>query len=65
MPKSSILKGSIVVGGHRTGLSHESEFWEFVKDIAAGRETSLATLVEPLTPSAPGQTGRRRSACST
>lgn len=38
-------KRSITIAGHRTSISLEAPFWEALAEIAAGRKTSVATLV--------------------
>jgi len=43
--KSSVLKRSIVVAGHKTSVSLEDEFWKSLKEIAAERDMTLAQLV--------------------
>jgi predicted DNA-binding ribbon-helix-helix protein len=43
--KSSVLKRSIVVAGHKTSVSLEDEFWKSLKEIAADRDMTLAQLV--------------------
>jgi predicted DNA-binding ribbon-helix-helix protein len=43
--KSSIVKRSIVIAGHKTSVSIEDAFWTALKDIAASRGTTVAELV--------------------
>jgi len=43
--KSSILKRSIIIGGRKTSISLEAEFWEALKEIAKERGTTLPKLV--------------------
>jgi predicted DNA-binding ribbon-helix-helix protein len=43
-PKS-ILKKSVLIAGHRTSFSLESEFWDALKHIAAERKVSIGHLV--------------------
>jgi len=43
--KSSVVKRSIVVGQRKTSISLEDEFWNGLKEIAAGREQTLSALV--------------------
>lgn len=38
-------KRSVLVAGHRTSVSLESEFWEALKEIAVRRELSLNQVV--------------------
>ena len=39
------MKRSVVIGGHKTSVSLEDEFWTGLKEIAAGRKTTLSDLV--------------------
>jgi predicted DNA-binding ribbon-helix-helix protein len=39
------LKRSIVIGGHKTSVSIEDEFWDSLKEIARERDTTLMELV--------------------
>ena len=43
--KSSITKRSIVIGGHKTSVSLEDQFWATLKEIAARRDMTLSELV--------------------
>jgi predicted DNA-binding ribbon-helix-helix protein len=43
--KSSIVKRSIVVGGHKTSVSLEDAFWNLLKEIAKGRDETVSDLV--------------------
>ena len=43
--RSSVLKRSIVIAGHKTSVSLEDEFWDSLKEIAGQRGTTLAALV--------------------
>jgi predicted DNA-binding ribbon-helix-helix protein len=42
---SAVVKRSIVVGGHKTSVSLEDEFWSGLKEIASKRLTTLSELV--------------------
>ena len=42
--KSTIIKRSIVINGHKTSISIEDQFWAAVKSIAAGRNLTLSEL---------------------
>jgi predicted DNA-binding ribbon-helix-helix protein len=42
---SPIVKRSIVIAGHKTSVSVEDAFWMALKDIAAGRGTTVAELI--------------------
>ena len=41
-----IIKRSMTINGHRTSVSLEQPFWDMLRDIAASREQSLASLVQ-------------------
>ncbi len=43
--KSLVVKRSIVVAGRKTSVSLEDAFWEGLKEIARGRNTTLSELV--------------------
>jgi predicted DNA-binding ribbon-helix-helix protein len=43
--KSSIVKRSVVVAGHKTSVSLEDAFWIELREIAAGRHMTLSELV--------------------
>jgi predicted DNA-binding ribbon-helix-helix protein len=43
--KSPVVKRSIVVGGHKTSVSLEDEFWKELREIARRREKTLSDLV--------------------
>ena len=43
--KSSVLKRSIVIAGHKTSVSLEDAFWDSLKEIAGERNMTLADLV--------------------
>jgi predicted DNA-binding ribbon-helix-helix protein len=45
MKKSLVLKRSIVVGGHKTSVSLEDEFWVALKKIAVRHRVTLSDLV--------------------
>jgi predicted DNA-binding ribbon-helix-helix protein len=42
---SPVIKRSIVIAGHKTSVSLEDAFWKGLKDIAAGRHSTLSDLV--------------------
>ena len=46
--KSTVAKHSIVIAGHRTSVSLEDEFWEGLREIANGRDTTLMELVSTI-----------------
>ncbi len=43
--RSSVVKRSIVVAGHKTSASLEDAFWKAFKEIADGRHLTLSELV--------------------
>jgi predicted DNA-binding ribbon-helix-helix protein len=43
--KSSVVKRSIVIGGHKTSISLEDTFWNELKDIAQAQRLTLSELV--------------------
>ena len=43
--KSSIIKRSIAVDGHKTSISLEDTFWRDLKEIAHFQQTTLSRLV--------------------
>ena len=46
--KSSVVKRSIVVGGHKTSVSLEEAFWSGMKEISRARSTTLYRLVSEI-----------------
>jgi len=45
---SPVIKRSIVIGGHKTSVSIEDEFWESLKQIAGEREMTVSKLVQEI-----------------
>ena len=43
--KSSIVKRSVVIGGHKTSVSLEEPFWTDLKEIAHAQHVTLSALV--------------------
>jgi predicted DNA-binding ribbon-helix-helix protein len=43
--KSTVVKRSIILSGHKTSVSLEDAFWEGLKDIAKAKRKTLAELV--------------------
>ena len=43
--KSSVIKRSIVIAGHKTSVSLEDAFWKGLREIAAERDQTLSRLV--------------------
>ena len=52
--KSSILKRSIVVAGHKTSVSLEEPFWLCLREIAEAQQASLSSVVADIEASRPG-----------
>jgi predicted DNA-binding ribbon-helix-helix protein len=46
--KSLILKRSIMIAGQKTSVSLEDEFWQALKQIAAGLDIKMAELVHQI-----------------
>ena len=43
--KSTVVKPSIVLAGHKTSVSLEDAFWDGLKDVAKARRLTLCDLV--------------------
>ena len=43
--KSSVIKRSVLVGGHKTSITLEDEFWTSLKEIAQAQGSSIAQTV--------------------
>ena len=43
--KSSIIKRSVVIDGHKTSVSLEDAFWSDLKEIARGQQATLSNVV--------------------
>jgi predicted DNA-binding ribbon-helix-helix protein len=43
--KSSVVKRSVVIDGHKTSVSLEDAFWSDLKKIAHARQATLSELV--------------------
>jgi len=43
--KSTVIKRSIVIAGHKTSVSLEDAFWKSLKEIASERDMSASDLV--------------------
>lgn len=43
--KSTIVKRSVIIAGHKTSVSVEDAFWKGLKAIAGERDTNLSELV--------------------
>ncbi len=46
--KSTVIKRSIVLKGHKTSVSLETEFWEGLREIARAQKTKLAELAQQI-----------------
>jgi predicted DNA-binding ribbon-helix-helix protein len=46
--KSSVIKRSIAIAGHKTSVSLEDEFWKDLREIAHGRRMTLGDLVQTI-----------------
>ena len=43
--KSSVIKRSIMIDGHKTSVSLEDAFWRGLKEIARGQQATLSNVV--------------------
>ena len=41
----TIVKRSVVIGGHKTSVSLEQPFWEVVREIAAAEATTVSAVL--------------------
>jgi len=46
--KSTIVKRSVILNGHKTSVSLEDEFWETLNAIANERRVSVSNLVQSI-----------------
>jgi predicted DNA-binding ribbon-helix-helix protein len=46
--QSSVVKRTVVIGGHKTSISLEDEFWTGLKEIAASRQTTCSGLLSEI-----------------
>jgi len=46
--KSSIVKRSVIIGGHKTSISLEDEFWQCVRTIADQQQISVSALLKSI-----------------
>jgi predicted DNA-binding ribbon-helix-helix protein len=46
--KSSIVKRSVIIAGHKTSISLEDAFWNGLKEIASRRDQTLSELVSAI-----------------
>ena len=61
--KSSVVKRSIVIDGHKTSVSLEDPFWRDLKDIAHAQSTTLRGWLQKFRRTDKA-TCPQRSACS-
>ena len=62
--KSTVVKRSIFMAGHRTSVSLEDEFWQSLKEIASERDMTRSDSSPQSTPSGNTEIYRRSFACS-
>ena len=43
--KSTVIKRSVVINGHKSSISLEDQFWSVLKEIAAERKLTIAKLL--------------------
>jgi predicted DNA-binding ribbon-helix-helix protein len=46
--KSTVVKRSIILAGHKTSVSLEDAFWRGLKDIASSRRMTMSDLVSSI-----------------
>jgi predicted DNA-binding ribbon-helix-helix protein len=46
--KSSIVKHSVVIGGHKTSVSLETPFWNAVRELARTRAMTVSDLLREI-----------------
>jgi predicted DNA-binding ribbon-helix-helix protein len=46
--KSTIVKRSLAIGGRKTSVSLEDEFWKCIKELAAAQDMKLYQLVSAI-----------------
>jgi predicted DNA-binding ribbon-helix-helix protein len=46
--EASVVKRSIIVGGHKTNVSLEDPFWNAVKEVAGLRKVTVAALISQI-----------------
>jgi predicted DNA-binding ribbon-helix-helix protein len=46
--KSSIVKRSVVIEGHKTSVSLEDQFWSALKEIAHARQMTVSKLISKI-----------------
>jgi predicted DNA-binding ribbon-helix-helix protein len=43
--KSAVVKRSVVIGGHKTSVSLEDEFWTQLREIAGAKQATVSQLL--------------------
>ena len=61
--KSSVVKRSIIINGHKTSVSLEDAFWTEAKNIAHTQQTTLSELITKIDETRERAIYPRRSAC--
>ena len=46
--KSSVVKRSVVIDGHKTSVSLEDAFWSGLKEIARAQHATLSNMVKSI-----------------
>lgn len=46
--KSSVIKHSIVIKGHKTSISLENPFWQALKDLSAQKNMTVSALINSI-----------------
>jgi predicted DNA-binding ribbon-helix-helix protein len=46
--KTTVIKHSIILRGHKTSVSLETEFWEGLREIAGAQKTKLTQLTQQI-----------------
>ena len=46
--QSTIVKHSVVIGGHKTSVSLEDAFWKALREIARRRQMTVSELIETI-----------------
>jgi predicted DNA-binding ribbon-helix-helix protein len=46
--KSSVIKRSIVIKGHKTSVSLEDPFWQALKDLSAEKNVTVSALINSI-----------------
>jgi len=46
--RSTIIKRSVAIGGHKTSVSLEDVFWQSLREIAEQRGTTLSSVLDDI-----------------